>query len=115
MKPIRPIHDKNLSNLRDVHDRVHTILNGNVSLGSFSGSTENPGNIDNRHVIINVVVASNTEFAVTHNLNRVPTGFHVVRTGLPGLSLYDSGTAWTPTQIFLKSNTANPVAVLQIY
>lgn len=116
MKPIRPIHDKKLNNLQDVHDRVHTILNGNVSLGSIdSTGTESPGNIDNKHVLVNVTVAANTEFAVTHNLNRVPTGFLIVRTGMSGLSFVDSGTAWTTTQIFLKSNQANPVAVLQIY
>lgn len=119
MKPIRPIHDKKLNNLQDVHDRIHTILNGNVSLGSISQNdptlTESPGNLDNKHVVVNVTIAANTEFTVTHNLNRVPTGFIIVRTTMSGLSLIDSGTIWTPTQIFLKSNLANPFAILQVY
>lgn len=117
MKPIRPIHDKKLSNLQDVQDRLHTILNGNVSLGSMDNATftESPGNIDNKHVVVNSTIAANTEFAVTHNLNRIPTGFLIVRTGMVSLVLYDSGTAWTTTQIFLKSTLANPVAILQIY
>lgn len=117
MKPIRPIHDSKLKNHEHVLDRMHDILNGNICIGSMDNATftESPGNIDNKHVSLNVTVAINTEFSVTHNLGRIPTGFHVVRTGMSGLSLFDSGTAWTTTKIFLKSNIANPVAILQIY
>jgi len=115
-KPIRPTHGKT-NNYQQVLDRFHDIVNGGIDLGSMSNATgvNVPGNVGNTHVFVNLVLVANTEFAVTHNLNRVPTGFHVVRTGMSGLSLIDSGTAWTKTQIFLKSNQANPVAVLQIY
>lgn len=109
-KPIRPTHGRT-NNYQQVLDRLHDIVNGGIDLGGVS----NPGNVGNTHVLLNVTVAANTQFTVTHNLNRVPTGFHVVRTGMSGLSLVDSGTTWTNTQIFLKSNQANPVAILQIY
>ena len=109
-KPIRPTHGET-NNYQQVLDRLHDIVNGGIDLGGVG----NPGNVGNTHISLNVVVGANTQFAVTHNLNRVPTGFHVVRTGMSGLSLIDSGTTWTKTQMFLKSNLANPVAVIQVY
>jgi len=53
MKPIRPIHDKNITNHTRVQDRVHDILNGNVSLGSVvglgAGASQDRGNLDMTH------------------------------------------------------------------
>lgn len=115
-KPIRPTHgDQN--NYEQVLDRTHDILNGGIDLGAMSNADgiNVPGNVGNTHVFLLETIAANTEFAITHNLNRVPTGLHIVRTGMSGLSLYDSGTPWTKTQMFVKSNLANPVAILQIY
>lgn len=109
-KPIRPTHGKT-NNYQQVLDRTHDIINGGIDLGGVN----NPGNANNTHVALNQVVAANVEFAVIHNLGRVPTGVHIVRTVQSGLFLYDSGTAWTTTKIFLKSNIVNPVATLQIY
>jgi len=49
---------------------------------------------------------ANTEFTVTHSLKRIPVGFLVVsRTGT-GV-VYNSGTTWTATAIYLKCTTAN--------
>ncbi len=49
---------------------------------------------------------ANTQFTVSHTLKRVPTGFIVTsRTGT-GV-VYNSGTAWTTTAIYLKCTTAN--------
>ena len=54
----------------------------------------------------------NTEFAVAHNLNYVPTGFLVVSTNVAA-HIYQSTTPWTAAtnsalgHIYLKSDTAS--------
>lgn len=120
MKPIRPIHDKNLSNLQDVQDRVHTILNGNVSNGGdpwsggfLAGPASSEGNTDSVHIKVQAGTAG-VEFAVTHNLNRIPTGFRVANRNNAG-NCFDSGTIWTKTQIFLKCDVTGTQFNLEIY
>lgn len=49
---------------------------------------------------------ANTEFAVAHTLKRVPTGFIVIKNDKAGV-VYNSGTAWTTTNIYLKCSVAN--------
>lgn len=111
---IRPTHgDRN--NYPRVLDRHDDILRGNVSLGGIDSSGNSvKGHIDNTHVFVNQVVGAGVEFAVTHNLGRIPIGLLIVKQGFD-FKLLDSGTAWTDTQMFLKSTQANPVAVVQIY
>lgn len=113
-KPIRPIHGKD-NNYNRVFDRTHDILNGGIDLGAMSNTNfiHVPGNVNNTHVGIQFPAVANTELAITHNLNKIPTGFITVRTG--NVIIYDSGTTWTTTQIFLKCNTANAAAILMIY
>ena len=53
---------------------------------------------------------ADTEFSVTHNLGgenrpRIPRGSLVVRRDR-GATLYESGTAWTTTTAYFKSNTS---------
>lgn len=49
---------------------------------------------------------ANTEFTITHNLNRVPQ--HYMTALDQAGQIYDSRRAnWTATQMFLKSTTAN--------
>lgn len=51
---------------------------------------------------------ANTEFSVPHNLGYVPTRFQLHYNNTGGV-VYDSGTAWTTSMIFLKctANSAN--------
>lgn len=49
---------------------------------------------------------ADTEFAVAHTLKRVPIGFIVINNDKAGV-IYDSGTTWTTTNIYLKCNVAN--------
>ena len=116
MKPIRPIHDTKLNNHQAVLDQFHKILNGGVGHGGFASDnvTEAPGNMDNRHVAVTSPVAINTEFAVTHNLNRIPTMCLPGQNSNGGI-IYASGTPWTKTQIFLKCTTSSCGLNLLIY
>jgi hypothetical protein len=56
---------------------------------------------------------ANTEFSVTHHLDRVPVGFFVTNTD-KAVSVYDSGTAWTSTTIYLKANVANAAITISV-
>lgn len=74
-----------------------SLLNGGVRLD------------ENCHVAL-VTVAdtglADTEFEVAHTLRRIPTGFIVINRDAACI-VYDSGTAWTATTIYLKCNTAS--------
>ena len=57
---------------------------------------------------------ANTEFAIAHHLGRTPAGFLVTRLDKAG-SVYDSGTAWTETAIYLKCSAANAAVTLRVF
>ncbi len=116
MKPINPIHGQGRNNYEDVLDRIHKILNGGFCLGGFASdnTTNSPGNADNTHVAVMSPAAANTEFVVTHNLNRVPT-MAVPGQNSNGGIVYGSGTPWTKSQIFLKCTTSSCGLNLLIY
>jgi len=62
---------------------------------------------------------ANTEFAVTHNLPRVPIGFFPISTGAAA-HFYKSTTAWTAAtnsslgSIFLKCDQPNVTFVMVV-
>ena len=99
---------------------IYKALRGNMSYGHTGYNKSNPilglvpDNIDGNFGTVSDTGTANTEFSVTHNLNRVPIGFHVIRQNLAA-SFYDSGTAWTTTQIFLKCNVANVAATFFMF
>jgi hypothetical protein len=55
--------------------------------------------------------SADTEDAITHGIGAVPIGFIVINTDKGGVT-YDSGTAWTTTQIFLKNSTTSATTTL---
>ncbi len=57
---------------------------------------------------------ANTEFSVTHHLGRVPNGFIITKSD-KACSVYDSGTAWTSTTIYLKCDAANTALSLSVF
>jgi hypothetical protein len=88
---------------------VYKALRGNISYGRQSGNLDtglSPDNIDGAFGVVSDTGVVNTQFSVTHNLNRIPIGYHVIMQNKAG-SFYTSGTAWTDTQIFLKCSVAN--------
>lgn len=99
---------------------TYKALRGNISYGKQGFNKQNStlglvtDNIDGNFDAVADTGIADTEFVVTHNLNRVPIGFHVIRQSKAG-SFYDSGTAWTTTQIFLKCGTANVAAIFFVF
>ena len=56
---------------------------------------------------------ANTKFTVTHHLGRVPNGFILTNSDKASV-VYDDGTAWTTTSIYLKCNSANAAITITI-
>jgi hypothetical protein len=64
-------------------------------------------------VVVADTGALDTEFTVPHNLGVIPSGVYIIRADKAG-SLYDSGTAYTDTDIYLKLDAANAALTLRI-
>lgn len=112
--PVRPIHGDN-TNYGIVLDRMYDILNHSIDNGGVDSSgNEQSGNVDNRHIRVVTPGAPNTEFSVVHNLGRIPKAFNVVYKNA-SCDVYDSGTVWTNTTIFLKCTVATVTIKLEIY
>jgi hypothetical protein len=116
-KPIRAVHGKDRNNYEQVLDRTHDILNGGVNLGAITGligGTATPGNIDAAHAQVVSPGAPATDFAVTHNLGRVPTGFIVVNKD-QNANIWRGTVAWTTTTITLQASLATVTMTVLIY
>lgn len=57
---------------------------------------------------------ANTEFSVTHHLGRSPNGYIITKSD-KACGVYDSGTTWTTTTIYLKCDTANVALSLSVF
>lgn len=111
--PIRPIHIGE-TNYPRVLDRTHDILNGGISIGSVVSGQSVRGNLDNIIIPVTAPNIANTEFVLTHNLNRIPTGARIVSMNVAAI-IYESGTPWTTSQVFLKCNFANAVLKVEVF
>lgn len=60
-------------------------------------------------VISVTLAAADTEQAVAHTLKRVPTGY-IVLSADKAAQVYDGTTAWTITNIYIRSNVDNTTA-----
>jgi len=100
MKPEAPLQWHSPEHVTKSLQRIYRILRRGTSYGTIS---DNQGqNIDGFWATAVTPGVANTEFAVSHGLNRVPVGFHVM-TKLGATDVYQSTTVWTKTQIFLKA------------
>lgn len=57
---------------------------------------------------------ADTEFSTTHHLGRTPAGFIVTKSDA-ACSVYDSGTTWTTTTIYLKCDAANVAMTITVF
>lgn len=57
------------------------------------------------------VASIGTEFSFSHNLGRTPTGYIVLSQNSAG-DLYTSGTTWTDTLAYFKSDGSNVTFVV---
>jgi len=79
----------------DFRDGNNSITDGNNSV-----------NIKGQWQVITDTGSANTEFSVSHTLGQTPLGIIQIYSDKAGI-VYDSGTAWTDTTIYLKYPSAN--------
>ena len=70
----------------------------------------------NDYIIVEIADTgtADTEFTVSHDLNRIPVYYLVVYSD-KACSVYDSGTAWTDSEIYLKCDAANVNIKLKLW
>ena len=59
-------------------------------------------------------VTPDTEDSVAHSLGRVPTGFLILNRDKAGI-VYQSGTAWTTSAIFVKTSVASMTTTILVF
>lgn len=99
---------------RDVNsdlDQIFLCLSGRIRFGPNNSTINKGENILGQFVTYTSNSSANTEDGVPHNLGSVPVGYIVVRINKGGV-VYDSGTTWTSSKIFLKCSTTSTLATL---
>lgn len=111
-----PIFLQFLTNMDSDLSRVFDNMQGQLSFGAASNLR--PGeNIFGQWATVADTGLVNTEFIVPHTLNSqnigiVPGNYFITYTNKGGV-VYDSGTTWTTSNIYLKCSAAN--ATLKIF
>ncbi len=105
-----PNYENYARNLDDDVLRLFTLTQGNVSFGKTSNG-KNGQNVFGQWATVADTGTANTEFAVPHTLNFqtravVPGNFLITYINVGGV-VYDSGTTWTSSNIYLKCSAAH--------
>jgi len=85
--------------------QLSSLLNGGLRFAD---------NFDAQIISITDTGLADTEFIVAHTLKRIPTGFIIINNNKAGV-VYDSGTAWTATNIYLKCDVASCTIKLLVF
>lgn len=94
-----------LKTLQDFFNRIVAILNRGITFTD---------NVDCVLVAFTSNGVANTEDAVSHTLGKTPTGFIVYRLDKAAV-VYDSGTTWTSTTIYLKTSVLTTAVKIIIF
>jgi len=86
---------------------------GLVPLGDASDGSI-AGNLKAKYKAYTTNGIADTEDTVAHGLGRTPVGFLVVDKDKAG-DVYDGGTAWTDTNIYLKCSVATVAIVILVW
>lgn len=108
VKPEEASLKKLLLMLRKYYEQMSRIINGQLGFGDGT----NADNIDGVWITVVTPGAANTDFTVTHNLQRIPVGY-LVMTKDRACDIYTGSVASTKTQLTLKATTTS--AVLTIF
>ncbi len=102
------VTDDGKGDIRNVDKDLITIFNclqGRIRFGGGVDGSDGE-NIDGQWQVISDTGSINTEFSVPHSLGSIPIGYIVTKINKAGI-IYDSGTTWTSTTIYLKCSVAN--------
>ena len=89
----------------DTHADESRVRRGGLSFGTGVAG-EIAGVFDAQYIQAISHATPDTEFIVHHELDRIPQMFLVARKDRAG-DVYDSGTAWTDSAIYLKVTVAS--------
>lgn len=104
-------------NMTDLLRRVQQLEKGSPGTAANvppARQVRYPAELDMVTVPYKTNASADTEDAVTHSLQRVPTGFHVTHIDKGGV-IYASSRPWTATKIFLKCSAAGATATLLVH
>ncbi len=93
---------------RDLDQDINNLflaLRNNVAFGISTDGLLG-SNIDGQYQVVADTGNANTQFSITHTLNRVPNGYIVVKNDTDGV-VYDGTSANTSTTLFLRHGGAN--------
>lgn len=83
---------------------LYKLTNRNISFGRNVNSEDQ--NIDGKMVQVSNTGPATTDFAVVHNLNRVPMFYDIKSKSAAG-DIYKGTTPWTKTTAYFQSTTAD--------
>ncbi len=93
--------------LRTKYEQLARVVNGQINFGDGT----NRDNVDGAWVSITTPVAPNTDFTVTHNLQRVPVGYWIMKKAA-ACDVYTGSVAATSTQLTLRATVGSVNLVL---
>ena len=94
------------NNLAGQAQNIAKAVSGGLSFGFNKDNSDQGQNINGWNASGVTPVTPSTQFAVAHNLGRVPKGWLTVSLDQPA-HLYRGTSAWTKTQIFLACDVAS--------
>jgi len=94
--------------LQKVWRNLTTVINGNLGFGDGTHFD----NISGTWANVVAPVAPNTDFTITHNLNRIPVGYLIMQKDR-ACDVYTGSVAATKTQLTLRATVAS--AVLRLF
>lgn len=98
--------------LRKLYEQLARVVNGGISFGNSLHSL--PDNIDGVWLSTTTPAGANTDFTLTHNLGRVPSGW-IVAMQDKAASVYFGGVAATTTELTLRCSVASVAVRLFIF
>ena len=90
--------------------KLYLFTQGRVRFGD-GGDGDRGENISGEFQVVADTGDANAEFSVPHTIGAVPVGYLVIKINNAGV-IYDSGTSWTSSTIYLKSSAANSAVSL---
>ncbi len=98
-----------LLTLKRQYEETARALNGRIGFGDGTDSE----NIEGTWISVTTPGTPNTDFTVTHGLDRLPSGY-LVMSKAAAVDIFDGGVAATISQITLKATVGSVAVVLFI-
>ena len=100
--------------LMEILRRIRDVFDGRIDLVTGTKAVPEEGNLYGQVKIYTTNAVANNEDTVAHTLGRAPIGFLILNRDKAGV-VYDGGTAWTATNIYLKCDTASTTVTIWIF